>query len=146
MFLKVPSKVISESIEARQSAALKLWGRALGRVEEDKEIGMLYSFVAREDFDEFGADSDDVAGLISLLNTAPSSRFTVLLVEYEKGVMKGSLRSEEFKGVDVSQIASRLGGGGHKYASGFTSNKSVKDIIQDIRQVALSEDVVHNNG
>jgi nanoRNase/pAp phosphatase (c-di-AMP/oligoRNAs hydrolase) len=29
------------------------------------------------------------------------------------------LRSEEYKGVDVSEIAHKFGGGGHKLASGF---------------------------
>jgi len=41
------------------------------------------------------------------------------LSEREDGIVKGSLRSEEYKGVDVSKIAAQFGGGGHKLASGF---------------------------
>ncbi len=133
----VPSKVLRESLDTRGEAALKIWGRALARIREVKEIGMLYSYILKDDLDEHGATFDDVAGLISLLNTAPTSRFTVLLVEYEKGVVKGSLRSERFKGVDVSEIAASLGGGGHKYAAGFTREGSMDDIVEDIKQVVL---------
>lgn len=133
----VPSKVVQESIESQSNTGLKIWGRALSRIKEDKEIGMLYSYVLKEDLDEYDAKFDDVAGLISLLNTASVSRFSALLVEYEKGIIKGSLRSERFKGVDVSEIASKLGGGGHKYASGFTREGTIEDILGEIRQTVM---------
>lgn len=131
----VPSRVLRDAIETRSASALKLWGNALGRIREDKEIGMLSSYISREDLVRCNATFDDVAGLISLLNTASSSRFTVLLVEYEEGVIKGSLRSERFKGVDVSQIAAQLGGGGHRYASGFTRQGTIEDILGEIKDV-----------
>jgi bifunctional oligoribonuclease and PAP phosphatase NrnA len=49
----------------------------------------------------------------------PGTKFSLVLSERDKGIIKGSLRSEEYKGVDVSQIAHLFGGGGHKLASGF---------------------------
>ena len=131
----VPSRVLRDAIETRSASALKLWGSALCRIREDKEIGMIYSCISKEDLVRCNATFDDVAGLISLLNTISSSRFTVLLVEYEKGVIRGSLRSERFKGVDVSQIAAQLGGGGHRYASGFTRQGTIDDILEEIKEV-----------
>jgi len=41
------------------------------------------------------------------------------LTELGGDKIKGSLRSEEYKHCDVSQIAKLFGGGGHKLASGF---------------------------
>ncbi len=130
-----PAKVLRQSLDTRGEAALKIWGRALGRIREEGEIGMLYSYILREDLEEYKADFDDVAGLISLLNTAPTTRFTVLLVEYEEGIIKGSLRSEQFKGVDVSRIASALGGGGHRYASGFTFKGTIEETVEEIKRI-----------
>jgi phosphoesterase RecJ-like protein len=54
-----------------------------------------------------------------MLNTLPQAKFALLLTEYEPGKIKGSLRSEPHKGVDVSRIAQQLGGGGHTLAAGF---------------------------
>jgi phosphoesterase RecJ-like protein len=42
-----------------------------------------------------------------------------------------SLRSKG--AVDVSAIAVALGGGGHKFAAGFTGHGSVDDVIESIR-------------
>jgi nanoRNase/pAp phosphatase (c-di-AMP/oligoRNAs hydrolase) len=53
------------------------------------------------------------------MNTLPDTKFAMLLCEYQPGKIKGSLRSEPHKGVDVSAVAKRLGGGGHKLAAGF---------------------------
>lgn len=132
-----PAKILRESLDTRGEAALKIWGRALSRIREERETGMLYSYILREDLEEFDASFDDVAGLISLLNTASFSRFTVLLVEYEKGIIKGSLRSEQFKGVDVSEIASAMGGGGHRYASGFTFKGTIEDAVEEIKRIGI---------
>jgi phosphoesterase RecJ-like protein len=68
---------------------------------------------------ECGATLEDLSGVVNMLNTLPDTTFALLLAEYEPGVIKGSLRSEPHKNVDVSAIAKRLGGGGHKLAAGF---------------------------
>jgi nanoRNase/pAp phosphatase (c-di-AMP/oligoRNAs hydrolase) len=43
-------------------------------------------------------------------------------------MVKGSLRSEEYKDVDVSIIASEFGGGGHKLASGFEMKGKIVEV------------------
>ena len=62
---------------------------------------------------------EDIAQVSGILNTVPGTKFAMILSEREDGIIKGSLRSEEYKGVDVSEIAHLFGGGGHKLASGF---------------------------
>ncbi|MDH4330563.1 MAG: DHHA1 domain-containing protein, partial [Candidatus Moranbacteria bacterium] len=55
----------------------------------------------------------------SILNTVPETSFSLVLSERKDGIIKGSLRSEEYKGVNVSEIAHTFGGGGHRLSSGF---------------------------
>ncbi len=57
--------------------------------------------------------------MASILNTVPGTKFSLVLSQRDENTVKGSLRSEEYKGVDVSEIAHKFGGGGHKLASGF---------------------------
>jgi oligoribonuclease NrnB/cAMP/cGMP phosphodiesterase (DHH superfamily) len=57
--------------------------------------------------------SSEVAGEL-----AEGNPFAAVYAETEKGVI-WSLRSRE-GGVDVSEVAKRFGGGGHKHAAGFT--------------------------
>jgi len=71
--------------------------------------------------------------VVNIINTISDSKFSLLLTEYQDQKIRGSLRSEEYKGVDVSKIAQALGGGGHKLASGFELKGSIKESLEFIR-------------
>lgn len=62
--------------------------------------------------------SSEVAGEL-----AEGNAFAAMYAETEKGVI-WSLRSRAPDGADVSEIAKRYGGGGHKHAAGFTVPRS----------------------
>ena len=66
-------------------------------------------------------------GLVETLNTLPEAKFAMFLRQ-DGNIIKGSLRSDIFKNVDVSKIAHVFGGGGHKLAAGFSvAGKLMKD-------------------
>jgi nanoRNase/pAp phosphatase (c-di-AMP/oligoRNAs hydrolase) len=58
-------------------------------------------------------------GLVETLNKVPEAKFALFLKQ-DGNVVKGSLRSDPHKGTDVKEIAHMFGGGGHKWASGFS--------------------------
>lgn len=116
------SHIAHETYQRKDLSGLKIWGRALSRIFTDEETGASVSLITLTDLEECEATLDDLSGVVNMLNTLPNTKYAMLLVEYEPGKIKGSLRSEPHKGVDVSQIAKRLGGGGHKLASGFEVN------------------------
>ena len=65
------------------------------------------------------------------MRLAKESEIALLLKEQTDGSFKGSLRSRtEF---NVQQLASFFNGGGHKAASGFSSDLTVDDIILNIK-------------
>lgn len=107
--------------------ALKLWGRVLDRVIVDKSSQLAYSVVRQSDFQELGATPQDLEGVVDLINSVSEASFSMLLSEDGDNIVKGSLRSEEFKKVDVSKIAQLFGGGGHKLASGFRLSGRLKE-------------------
>lgn len=130
-------KIAKSIFSSKNIAAIKLWGKALSRIETDRETGMVVSYVNRSDIEEAGASPDDLAGLVSLINTVSDAKFSLLLTEYDDQKIKGSLRSEEYKGVDVSEIARQLGGGGHKLASGFEMDGDLQKSVQRITSLVL---------
>ncbi len=111
--------IAKDLFRVKPITALKLWGRVLDRMQVDKDTHMAYSIVHQADFAELGGTPRDLEGVVDLINSVSGSRFSLLLSEDGDNVVKGSLRSEEFKAVDVSKIAELFGGGGHKLASGF---------------------------
>lgn len=111
--------IAHETYQRKDLPALRAWGIALSRIMTNKSTGASVSILTYEDLQECGATLEDLSGVVNMLNTLPDTKFAMLLVEYEPGIIKGSLRSEPHKNVDVSELAKKLGGGGHKLASGF---------------------------
>jgi phosphoesterase RecJ-like protein len=113
------TKIIQTSFKSKKLETLKLWGRALERAEMNEKTGVIMSYVTNSDLEELKATSEDISSVAEILNTVSEAKFSLVLAEREKNKIKGSLRSEWHKNVDVSEIARNLRGGGHRLASGF---------------------------
>ena len=112
-------EIISRFTQAhRQMPMLRAWAVALEHARFDPERKIIYTVITDEDLRKIGAKEEDLEGVVELLNTIPEAKFSLLLKQRGDEV-KGSLRSESYKGVDVAEIARAFGGGGHKYAAGF---------------------------
>jgi phosphoesterase RecJ-like protein len=113
------AKIVQATFSNKNICTLKLWGRAFEKAKVNPENGMIVSVITQKDMEECDASSEDIAQVAGILNTVPGTKFSLILSEREGGIVKGSLRSEEYKGMDVSRLAAQFGGGGHKLASGF---------------------------
>ena len=102
----------------RELPQLRAWAKAIEHAKFDEERQLVYTVITPEELEEVGASEADLDGVVELLNTIPKARYSMLLKQRGDEV-KGSLRSETYKGVDVSKIARAFGGGGHKLAAGF---------------------------
>ncbi len=119
------SHIAHETYQKKDLAGLRIWGRALSRIMVNEQSGAAVSVITPQDLEECGAELEDLSGVVNQLNTLPEAKFAMLLCEYEPGKIKGSLRSEPHKGIDVSALAEKLGGGGHKLAAGFELQGSI---------------------
>lgn len=70
---------------------LKLWGRALTRLEQDHHKGIVWSYLTRADFVEAGASSQALEGIVQeLISYSPEARVIVLIYEDEHVSSKGA--------------------------------------------------------
>ncbi|MDA0208429.1 MAG: DHH family phosphoesterase [bacterium] len=114
--------IVRETMMNKSVAALKLWGLAFERLHENIEFEALATAIRAEDMHKLGATKDDLEGLSNFLNAMVEGADKILvLYEQKDGSVKGGLRAQTS---DVSSIARRYGGGGHKLASGFTVNNA----------------------
>lgn len=98
-------------------STLKLWGRVLENARINDE-GVTISVVTWRDFEECGAEPDEISGVIDFMNSVPGAKYACLLNEDKNGKIKGSFRTQR-DDIDLSELASKFGGGGHKKAAGF---------------------------
>src|SRR5262249_14127439 len=95
----------------------------------------------RSDFAEVGAAEPYSEGIIDYLRAVEGAELAVLIREQlNQGAHahKGSLRSS-IDELDVSAIARRFGGGGHRQAAGFSTDLSREEIVEQIREGFLDE-------
>lgn len=112
-------EIIQHVYKTKPLTTLKIWGRALNRIQVDPDARIVWSAVSREDLQEMGATSKETAGILDeLISTVPDADVHVLFTEVEDGGFKASLRSS--LSVDVNRAAGKLfQGGGHARAAGF---------------------------
>jgi bifunctional oligoribonuclease and PAP phosphatase NrnA len=56
-----------------------------------------------------------------------------MIKEFEPGDFRVSLRS--LGTIDVCEIASEFGGGGHRFAAGFSSKLSIEQIVSELNKL-----------
>ncbi|MBI5654932.1 hypothetical protein HZC53_04765 [Candidatus Uhrbacteria bacterium] len=66
----------------RTVPTLRLWGRALARLEQDRDSGLVWSALTRQDFMEAGADDRALDGIVrELVSYSPDAKVVVLANE-----------------------------------------------------------------
>ncbi|KKU49101.1 hypothetical protein A3D60_01635 [Candidatus Uhrbacteria bacterium RIFCSPHIGHO2_02_FULL_47_29] len=99
--------------------ALQLWGLILSRLERNDRWGIVATIILQEDFKRHGLSDEAIDGLANFLSSLSDTKATMVLTEILDNQIKGSLRTTR-DDIDVSKLATALGGGGHKKAAGFT--------------------------
>ena len=117
--------------------AIKLQSKGLNRIELYEEEELVVSYVLQEDYLNYNIASSETDFLIDSIRLVKESSVALLLKEQEDKSFKGSLRSRN--ALDVQQIASLFGGGGHKAASGFSTNLSMEEIKNKVKNAIKSQ-------
>ena len=110
---------------------LKLWGVVLSRLSKKEEAGIAYTYLTTQDMIGHDASEDDVEGIANFLNKLDDAKISLFIKETSDGKIKGSLRTTH-DDVDVSILAKKLGGGGHKKAAGFTTEGTIESVVNRI--------------
>jgi phosphoesterase RecJ-like protein len=112
---------------------VQLLGRALDDVRRYDEGRVTVAHLTRADFGETGAIESDSEGIVDHLRSIEYTAVAVLVRELlDAAGRKVSLRATDGR-VDVSVIARKLGGGGHRQAAGATTQLPLEELIDKIR-------------
>lgn len=109
---------------------VKIFAKAIGKMILDDRIA--YTYVTKEDMTECGASSKNLDAIVGYLLNTEGAEIAIFASERDEDIVKLSFRS---KNVNVNEVASLFGGGGHILAAGASARGDIKDILN----IAISE-------
>jgi phosphoesterase RecJ-like protein len=133
-------RVFQGVYESVQFAKLKLLARALERAQVYEGGRIVVSYLLRTDFIEVGAAEPYSEGIIDYLRAVEGADMAVLIREPPRRdgpSRRVSLRASVDE-LDVSAIARKSAGGGHRQAAGFSSEASIEEITEFVRREFLA--------
>ena len=117
--------------EEHRLAYLRLVGTVLSRAEMVADKSFIWAAITEADLAEYGVTLEETEGLIDFLRQAKEAEVSCVLKEAD-GHLRVSLRS--LGHVDVSAVAALFGGGGHRFAAGFTTTDPAPRVVETILQ------------
>jgi phosphoesterase RecJ-like protein len=132
-----PTDLYEKLYEAAPLPRLKLTGVAIDRLRVRSGGRVAYTEILLTDYAATGSVPGDTEDLINFPRSVEGVEVALVFIEQPGGGTKVSFRS---KALDVSKLAERFGGGGHKLASGARVEKplpAVRDEVLAAVDVAL---------
>jgi phosphoesterase RecJ-like protein len=127
----LPISAMSRQLfEEHRLAYIRLAAAALARAELDPERRFIATWVTADDLASNGVILEETEGLIDLVRRTSEADVSCVLKETPDGT-RVSLRA--VSDVDVGALATTFGGGGHRAAAGFNSDRPVAEVLAAIR-------------
>ena len=125
-----PRKTYDYITSGKSYTTRKLLGVMLDHAERYLDGKLIITYETMEDTKKWGQEGRDSDALYSTLLCVDGVEAVVFVRQDTETTCTAGLRSRDK--VDVSQIASKFGGGGHKNASGLSCNGKLDTLIPQI--------------
>ena len=125
------AEVTRELFEMHRFDYVRLAGLALARAQLDEDSHVAAAWLTADELEQFDVAFDETEGFIDLLRRIAEAEVVVTLKEARAEGLRVSLRSRG--GIDVGEVATRLGGGGHSFMAGFTTDDSISVALDRVR-------------
>jgi bifunctional oligoribonuclease and PAP phosphatase NrnA len=129
-------RVFQGIYESVEFGKMKLLARALDRAELYEGSRLVITYLLRSDFTDLGVGEEYAEGIIDYLRAVEGAELAATIREPPEPAgaeRRISMRSSSDE-LDVSAIARKRGGGGHRQAAGFSTPESIDEIKRFIRE------------
>ncbi|ONI70459.1 phosphoesterase [Actinosynnema sp. ALI-1.44] len=125
-----PDKTARELMEEHPFTFLPMLSTVLGRAKLDKAAaggrGVVYTYVTLED--SANVRPEEIESVVEIVRSAREAEVAVVFKEMQPLSWTVSLRS--VSDVDVKDVATALGGGGHRRAAGYSAEGPIEPLIE----------------
>lgn len=126
-----PASISAEFYQRQSLASLQMQKMCIEHLQMLCSGRAALSYVTASEMTAAGADKSDCEQLINVIRSVDGVRVAAML--RDEGVhVRGSLRAKD--DTDVSAIAKKFGGGGHRAAAGFTLHEPLDKAIRIVKK------------
>jgi phosphoesterase RecJ-like protein len=125
-------KIYEQALSQMSYVAARYWGAGLSQL--GREDGLVWATLGLADRRRVGYPGSDDADLVNVLTTIEDAQLVVIFVEQPHEKVKISWRSKP--GIDVSQLATQFGGGGHVAAAGAMIDGTLDNVRERVLNVS----------
>ena len=133
-----PSEIYKNVYENDSKGLVLFQANAVSNAVFEDESKIVYTIVYKKDIEKFNAGEDCTEGLAEKLRAISTTEVSFIVKEINPNMSKISMRSKK---LDVAEICSVFGGGGHSLAAGCVIKSSVKEaakkILEEIKKREL---------
>jgi len=124
------ARLVQALYEDNGRSYLELVGVALQRLTFVPEADLIWTYMTQADLSAAGVHPSETDDLIDVIRTDRDADVAVLVKQQKDGRFKVSMRSRGNH--DLAAVAASFGGGGHRLAAGFTSDRGPAGTIERI--------------
>lgn len=130
-----PGDISRRIFDTRPFGAVRLFGEVLGRATLEPAAaaghGLVWTYATRDDLVRHDQPAYVLETLIDSVRCTAEADVSCVVKQAGEAEWAVSLRSKG--AVDVSRVAVALGGGGHRFAAGFTGRGALDEVVGRIR-------------
>ena len=131
-----PVEIYKNCYESKPFAMVKLHARAIDNAICLENNKIIYTKITRKLLEELNSCDEHIDGITEALRQINTVEVSLVFKETTRGSTKVSFRSN---GLDVCEIASFFGGGGHKLAAGCLLEKNIDEAVSDVLQTLTKQ-------
>lgn len=124
-----PRDLYKKCYESKSKAVVLFQNYCVSNATFLNKDKIAYSIIYKKDMEKFGVSDDSTDGIAETLRAITTTEISFVVKENDSKACKVSMRS---KNVDISEICSKFGGGGHKFAAGCTIKSGCEDAIKKL--------------
>lgn len=126
-----PAEISDRVYQSFSVQSMHLKALVMQRIQIDETGLVAYSYVNLEDIERLGASKEDCDSLIDAVRAVGGVDACVFFRQVAPGLVRANLRARP-NGPDVSLVAAKMDGGGHRGAAGLTYKGTMDNAVHDV--------------
>ena len=130
-----PNSIYKKCYETKTKNFVMFQNYCVNKAVFQADDKIAYTTVYKKDLEKYKAGDDYTDGIAETLRAIASTEVSFVAKEVDTKLTKISMRSKK---LDVANICTKFGGGGHTFAAGCTIKANVKDAVDMLlREIKL---------